>query len=119
MCGIVGIYNVPEASKITALGIHGLQHRGQEGAGIISYDKEFHSQNAYGLVDHIFSKDKIIKNLQYNIHNNNILGHSDISPYRKFDPGPKFPWKKLAKFDLIYFPVIKKIGVFISPYPCG
>ena len=39
MCGIVGIYNVPEASKITALGIHALQHRGQEGCGIISYDK--------------------------------------------------------------------------------
>ena len=71
MCGIVGIYNVPEASKITALGIHGLQHRGQEGAGIISYDKEFHSQNAYGLVDHIFSKDKIIKNLPGNM----ALGH--------------------------------------------
>ena len=71
MCGIVGIYNVPEASKITALGIHGLQHRGQEGAGIISYDKEFHSQNAYGLVDHIFSKDKIIENLPGNM----AIGH--------------------------------------------
>ncbi len=71
MCGIVGIYNVPEASKITALGIHGLQHRGQEGAGIISYDKEFHSQNAYGLVDHIFSKNKIIENLPGNM----ALGH--------------------------------------------
>ena len=62
-------------------------------------------------------KKKMIKSLinlikmlkkKYNIHNNNILGHSDISPYRKLDPGPKFPWKKLAKFDLIYFPVIKK-----------
>ena len=71
MCGIVGIYNVPEASKITALGIHGLQHRGQEGAGIISYDKEFHSKNAYGLVDHIFSKDKIIENLPGNM----AIGH--------------------------------------------
>ena len=71
MCGIVGIYNIPEASKITALGIHGLQHRGQEGAGIISYDKEFHSQNAYGLVDHIFSKDKIIENLPGNM----AIGH--------------------------------------------
>jgi len=71
MCGIVGIYNVPEASKLTALGIHGLQHRGQEGAGIISYDKEFHSKNAYGLVDHIFSKDKIIENLPGNM----ALGH--------------------------------------------
>ena len=63
MCGIVGIYNVPEASKITALGIHALQHRGQEGCGIISYDKEFHFKNAYGLVDHIFSKNKVIENL--------------------------------------------------------
>ena len=63
MCGIVGIYNVPEASKITALGIHALQHRGQEGCGIISYDNEFHFKNAYGLVDHIFSKNKVIENL--------------------------------------------------------
>ena len=63
MCGIVGIYNVPEASKIAALGIHALQHRGQEGAGIISYDKEFHIHGDYGRVDHIFSSDKVIKNL--------------------------------------------------------
>ena len=66
--------------------------------------------------NNIFKK-KMIKSLinlikmlkkKYNIHNSNILGHSDISPYRKLDPGPKFPWKKLAKFDLIYFPVTKK-----------
>jgi len=63
MCGIVGIYNVPEASKIAALGIHGLQHRGQEGAGIISYNKEFHIHGDYGRVDHIFGSDKVIKNL--------------------------------------------------------
>ena len=71
MCGIVGIYNVLEASKITALGIHALQHRGQEGAGIISYDKEFHFKNAYGLVDHIFSKNKVIENLPGNM----AIGH--------------------------------------------
>ena len=63
MCGIVGIYNVPEASKIAALGIHGLQHRGQEGAGISSYDKEFHIHGDYGRVDHIFGSNKVIKNL--------------------------------------------------------
>ena len=71
MCGIVGIYNVLEASKITALGIHALQHRGQEGCGIISYDNEFHFKNAYGLVDHIFSKNKVIENLPGNI----AIGH--------------------------------------------
>ena len=63
MCGIVGIYNVPEASKIVALGLHALQHRGQEGAGIISYNKQFHTHGGYGRVDHIFSRDKVIKNL--------------------------------------------------------
>ena len=34
---------------------------------------------------------------KYNIKKQNILGHSDISPNRKKDPGEKFPWKKLAK----------------------
>ena len=71
MCGIVGIYNVPEASKIAALGIHALQHRGQEGAGIISYNNDFHFKNAYGLVDHIFSKNKVIEHLPGNI----AIGH--------------------------------------------
>ena len=71
MCWIVGIYNVPEASKIAALGIHALQHRGQEGAGIISYNNDFHFKNAYGLVDHIFSKNKVIEHLPGNI----AIGH--------------------------------------------
>ena len=65
--------------------------------------------------NNIFTK-KMIKSLinllkilkkKYNINNNNILGHSDIAPYRKLDPGPQFPWKKLTKFDLIYFPLTK------------
>ena len=71
MCGIVGIYNVPEASKIAALGIHALQHRGQEGAGIISYDKQFHTHGDYGRVDHIFGSNKVIKNLP----GNTAIGH--------------------------------------------
>ena len=71
MCGIVGIYNVPEASKIAALGIHALQHRGQEGAGIISYNKQFHTHGGYGRVDHIFGSDKVIKNLPGDI----AIGH--------------------------------------------
>ena len=37
---------------------------------------------------------------KYNIRNSNFLGHSDIAPHRKIDPGEKFPWKKLSKFDL-------------------
>ena len=37
---------------------------------------------------------------KYNIKKKNVLGHSDISPDRKKDPGEKFPWKKLAKMNL-------------------
>ena len=42
---------------------------------------------------------------KYKIDNINFLGHSDISPYRKNDPGEKFPWKKLSKHNLGFFPI--------------
>ena len=41
---------------------------------------------------------------EYSINNYNILGHSDIAPYRKIDPGPHFPWYYLSKFKISYFP---------------
>ena len=43
-CGVFGIFGHPDAAAITALGLHALQHRGQEAAGIVSFDgKRFHS----------------------------------------------------------------------------
>ena len=43
MCGIVGVYGHPEAANITYLGLHALQHRGQEAAGIVTSDGDrFH-----------------------------------------------------------------------------
>ncbi len=44
----------------------------------------------------------LCKNIRkkYNIKKNNILGHSDIAPLRKIDPGEKFPWKKLSEYNL-------------------
>ena len=43
-CGVFGIFGHPEAAAITALGLHALQHRGQEAAGIVSFDgSRFHS----------------------------------------------------------------------------
>ena len=42
---------------------------------------------------------------KYDIDNLNFLGHSDIAPYRKNDPGEKFPWKKLSKNNLGFFPM--------------
>ena len=43
-CGVFGVWKVPDAAAVTALGLHALQHRGQESTGIVSFDgKHFHS----------------------------------------------------------------------------
>lgn len=49
----------------------------------------------------IMSLIKLCKKLKkkYKIKNSNFLGHSDISPHRKIDPGEKFPWKRLSKYN--------------------
>src|SRR5512139_3627270 len=58
MCGIFGIYNHPEASNITYLGLYSLQHRGQESAGIVSSDgKHLHHFRQMGLVSEVFNSD--------------------------------------------------------------
>ncbi|MBI5749240.1 MAG: amidophosphoribosyltransferase, partial [Nitrospinae bacterium] len=62
MCGIFGIYGHSEAANITYLGLHALQHRGQESAGIVSSDGKFlHSEIDMGLVADIFSQDRLDK----------------------------------------------------------
>jgi amidophosphoribosyltransferase len=63
-CGVFGIYNHPDAAAITALGLHALQHRGQEAAGIVSFDgKRFHSERRMGLVGDTFSRREVIDRL--------------------------------------------------------
>ncbi len=57
MCGVVGIYNHSEASKLAYLGLYALQHRGQESAGIVSSDNQkLIAHNAMGLVADIFTE---------------------------------------------------------------
>ncbi|WP_443112546.1 amidophosphoribosyltransferase [Devosia sp. ZB163] len=63
-CGVFGILGHPEAATLTALGLHALQHRGQEAAGIVSFDgKQFHSERQLGLVGDHFTDPATVKRL--------------------------------------------------------
>ena len=64
-CGVFGIFDHPDAAAITALGLHALQHRGQEAAGIVSFDGEvFHLERKLGLVGDSFSDRNTIERLR-------------------------------------------------------
>jgi amidophosphoribosyltransferase len=57
MCGVVGIWGAPQASNLTYLGLHALQHRGQESAGIVSSDGgRLFAHRALGLVQDAFGQ---------------------------------------------------------------
>ena len=63
-CGIFGISNHTDSSALVALGLHALQHRGQEGCGIVSFDgKNYHSEKRQGLVGDHFTNNEVIKKL--------------------------------------------------------
>jgi amidophosphoribosyltransferase len=64
-CGVFGIYGHEDAAALTALGLHALQHRGQEAAGIVSFDGDvFHVHRALGLVGDNFNSEEIIGRLK-------------------------------------------------------
>ena len=63
-CAVFGISNNEDAATLTALGLHALQHRGQEGCGIVSFDGfKYHSEKRFGLVGDNFNDEKVLKNL--------------------------------------------------------
>ena len=63
-CGVFGISNHEDASAMVALGLHALQHRGQEGCGIVSYDgSNYHSEKRQGLVGDHFTDTEVLKKL--------------------------------------------------------
>jgi amidophosphoribosyltransferase len=63
-CGVFGIFGHPDAAAIVALGLHALQHRGQEAAGIVAFDgARFHSERRQGLVGDHFSSAATIERL--------------------------------------------------------
>ena len=63
-CGVFGISNHDDSSTLVALGLHALQHRGQEGCGIVSFDgKNYHSEKRQGLVGDHFTDPETLKKL--------------------------------------------------------
>ena len=75
-CGIFGISNHEDSSALVALGLHALQHRGQEGCGIVSFDgTNFHSEKRQGLVGDHFTNQETLKKLP----GNSAIGHNRYS----------------------------------------
>jgi len=71
-CGVFGVFGHPDAAALTALGLHALQHRGQESAGIVSFDGEHFNNEPYlGLVGDHFTKASVINRLP----GKSALGH--------------------------------------------
>ncbi|MBZ5751047.1 amidophosphoribosyltransferase [Metabacillus rhizolycopersici] len=70
-CGVFGVFNHPQAADLTYYGLHALQHRGQESAGIVASDgKTFRHHRGMGLVTQVFSRD-ILDGLSGNM----AIGH--------------------------------------------
>ena len=64
-CGTFGIYGSPDAAAHVALGLHALQHRGQDSCGIVAFDgRQFHAHRDTGLVGDVFGKRSVIGRLQ-------------------------------------------------------
>jgi amidophosphoribosyltransferase len=75
-CGVFGVFGHPDAAAITALGLHALQHRGQEATGIVTFDgMRFHSERRLGLVGDAFSDERVIANLP----GSSAIGHTRYS----------------------------------------
>ncbi len=64
-CGVFGVYGHPDSAALVALGLHALQHRGQEAAGIVAYDGEqFSAHRGMGQVSDNFSSKEVIERLR-------------------------------------------------------
>ncbi|MCF6320350.1 MAG: amidophosphoribosyltransferase [Rhizobiaceae bacterium] len=75
-CGVFGIYGHPDSGALTTLGLHSLQHRGQEAAGIVSFDgKQFHAERHRGLIGDSFTKQSVVDELK----GHRAIGHTRYS----------------------------------------
>ena len=72
-CGIFGVWGHPDSAQLTYYGLHALQHRGQEGAGIITTDgNQLKLHKGHGLINDVFSQDQL----------NELQGHASIGHVR-------------------------------------
>lgn len=75
-CGVFGIFGHKDAATLTTLGLHALQHRGQEAAGIVTYDgRQFHQDRRMGLVGDNFNKVDVLSRLKGRM----AVGHNRYS----------------------------------------
>jgi len=75
-CGVFGVFDNKDAAALTALGLHALQHRGQEGCGIVTSDEEnFYAERRLGLVGDNFTKGKVLEKLPGSF----AIGHNRYS----------------------------------------
>lgn len=75
-CGVFGIFGRQDAAVVATLGLHSLQHRGQEAAGIVSYDgTQFYVERHVGLISDNFTKPTVISRLQ----GSRAIGHTRYS----------------------------------------
>ena len=75
-CGVFGIFGHPDAAALTALGLHALQHRGQEAAGIVTFDgSQFRVERHIGLVGDNFTKPAVMERLK----GDRAIGHNRYS----------------------------------------
>ncbi|MCQ8781359.1 amidophosphoribosyltransferase [Mangrovibrevibacter kandeliae] len=72
-CGVFGIFKRADAAALVTLGLHSLQHRGQEAAGIVSYDgAQFHVERHSGLIGDTFTKQAVLERLPGEV----AIGHT-------------------------------------------
>ncbi len=72
-CGVFGIFKRSEAAALVTLGLHALQHRGQEAAGIVSFDgSQFHVERHSGLIGDTFTKQSVLERLPGDV----AIGHT-------------------------------------------
>lgn len=75
-CGVFGIFGHQDAAALTTLGLHSLQHRGQEAAGIVSFDgKQFFAERHRGLIGDTFTKQDVLTRLK----GTRAIGHTRYS----------------------------------------